>query len=403
MKVKSRWEAIQAAVPMAGDLRAVSDELLDLVPELIPTRTTPQSPIHHGEGDVWTHTLLVLRELVAGAEYGDASPAGRAVMFVSALLHDIAKPSTTVIDPDGRIRQPGHSKRGAIDARALLWSAGAPFEIRERVCSVIQHHQVPFFGIGDRGGRSGEFTVRKLSWEVRLQDLLAVARADIRGRIAADIPRVLDEIALMELMAMDLGCLTRPFPFPDSTTRFAYFRREGSIPADYPFFEADGPMVTFVCGLPASGKDFWIHHQPPAPVVAYDDMRAAMGVEHGEDEGGVAQATKERVREHLRAGQSFYWNATAIQKTFRDARVDLVRQYGGQVRIVHLEAAGPTLWRSQNQDRAHTVPEDYLQQSLLRWELPMPTEGHEVLYVSQGHRQSYLQAPSEDPQPNHHG
>lgn len=36
--------------------------------------------------------------------------------YYAALLHDIAKPSTNVIDPvNGKIGQPGHSRRGTVD------------------------------------------------------------------------------------------------------------------------------------------------------------------------------------------------------------------------------------------------------------------------------------------------
>lgn len=387
---KSRWLALVAAIPEPGVISGLGDGWLDLVPELIPTRTTPQSPVHHGEGDVWTHTTMVMGETVTSLAYEQADPDTRAVLFLACLLHDIAKPSTTVIDPDGRIRQPGHSRRGAIDARALLWGAGAPFSLRERICGVITHHQVPFFGIEARKGLAGDFTVRKLSWEVRMSDLLAVARADIRGRIAADIDRILEQIDLMELLADDIGCLRQAAGFPDADTRYAYFRRDGAISPDYPFFEAEGPTVTFVCGMPGSGKDHWIRNNTDLPVVAYDDVRDEMDVEHGDDEGRVAQLTKERAREHLRAKQSFVWNATALQKTFRDPRIDLARQYGARVRIVHVEASDAQTWRKQNRERARSVPEAYLDRSLHRWELPLATEGHEVIYVQQGQLQDYL-------------
>lgn len=76
---------------------------------------------------------------------------------MAALLHDIAKYSTTVIDPvTGAIGQPGHSRKGALDARIALWDAGMPFESREAVCRLIANHQVPFFAIeGSRNGNCG--------------------------------------------------------------------------------------------------------------------------------------------------------------------------------------------------------------------------------------------------------
>lgn len=379
-----RWAALAAATPAVGDVSAASDDLLDLVPELTPTKTTPQNPVHHGEGDVFTHTKMVIRELVSGAAYAAAAPDDRTVLFLAALLHDIAKPSTTVIDPDGRIRQPGHSRRGAIDIRSLLWRSGAPFGARERIASVVLHHQEPFMGISERRGVSGEARIRRMSWETRLDDLIAVARADIRGRIASDIRRIEGEIDLFELQAMEMDCLTKPCTFPDGDTRFAYLRRDGAIAAEYPFFEAAGPVVTFVCGMAGSGKDHWLKSNYDGPEVAFDDVRESMDLSHGDAEGQVAQATIGRVREYLRAGQSFAWNATALQKTFRDARVNLVRDYGARVRVVHVEAADEQTWRRQNAERARSVPDSYLAKSLQRWELPLPSDFHEAAYIQQG-------------------
>ncbi len=389
---QSRWALLTAIVPAPGVLAGINDNLLSIVPELIPTMTTPQSPVYHGEGDVWTHTKMVLKELIIGEDYGRATPADRAVLFAACLLHDIAKPSTTVIDPvDGRIRQPGHSKRGSIDARALLWQMGAPFEVRERVASVILHHQDPFFGIADQRGLNGEFRLIRMSWRTRMRDLIAVARADIKGRIAADIPRILDEIAVMEMAAEDLGCLDSPFAFPDPITRFAYFRRHGEISPRFAFFEDESPVVTFVCGLPGSGKDHWIGQQGgDQTVVSFDDVRADMAVDHGDAEGQVAQAAKELARVQLRQKKPFIWNATALQRSFRDPRIDLVRSYGAQVRIVHVEADSEATWKRQNRERTNSVPDAYLSRALQRWELPLGDEAHDVAYMVQGQLVSYL-------------
>jgi hypothetical protein len=59
----------------------------------------PQPPEFHPEGDVWTHTLLLLENLPA------APPLALAL---AALLHDVGKPPTfTVTD---RIRFNGHAE-----------------------------------------------------------------------------------------------------------------------------------------------------------------------------------------------------------------------------------------------------------------------------------------------------
>src|SRR5262245_60890233 len=67
----------------------------------------------------------------------------REILFAAALLHDMAKPSCTRYD-DGRIISRGHSQRGAIQARRILWELGVEFAAREQVCALVQRHQQPF-------------------------------------------------------------------------------------------------------------------------------------------------------------------------------------------------------------------------------------------------------------------
>jgi len=79
---------------------------IDAIPVLARLASTPQEPAYHGEGDVWTHTCMVVEAMVNGGAYKRASAEERFVLFYAALLHDIAKPDTTVIDPTtGRIGQ----------------------------------------------------------------------------------------------------------------------------------------------------------------------------------------------------------------------------------------------------------------------------------------------------------
>src|ERR1043165_5766242 len=132
---------LQALVPAPGrspDYPAC----LAAFPALELAKQTPQDPRYHAEGDVWTHTKMVVEALLGLPDYAAATRDDQAVLFLAALLHDIAKHATTVIDPDtGAIGQSGHSRRGSIDARIALWDAGMPFALREAMCRLIAVHQ----------------------------------------------------------------------------------------------------------------------------------------------------------------------------------------------------------------------------------------------------------------------
>lgn len=107
-----QYEALRALTPAPGkapDFNAC----LAAFPALELAKTTPQDPRYHGEGDVWTHTKMVVEALLALPQYQTADRADQEIVFLAALLHDIAKHSTTVIDPvTGAIGQPGHSRKG---------------------------------------------------------------------------------------------------------------------------------------------------------------------------------------------------------------------------------------------------------------------------------------------------
>lgn len=330
---------------------------------------TPQDAIHHAEGDVWTHTEMVVDELLALNGYAAANPAERGVLFYAALLHDMSKPETTR-EENGRIIAPGHSAKGAIAARIALWEHGVPFGLREQVCRLIEAHQVPFFAFNSRKGVPAEFTARLLAADRSLKLLCLLAEADMRGRICQDQKAVLDDIALFAEQAKELGCYDAPYAFPDDATRLAYFRSQGQRFPDEPVFLEKEFTVTLLSGLPASGKSTWADALGESmPVVSYDDLREELGFKHGQGTGTIVHAADDRMREHLRAQRPFVVNATHLSRQMRSRTLDLVRQYGGQVNVVYFEAPKEELLR-RNRQRDSTLTNDKLLKMVSRWEVP---------------------------------
>jgi len=139
-----------------------------VLPELAALAGVEQSHYHHL--DVYQHTLAVLAEAVAlerdpaavfGAEQGAAVAAllaepladeltrGDALRW-GALLHDIAKPQTRAVMPDGRVSFWHHDSQGADVARGILARLHASERLRAHVAALTRHHLRPGFLVRER-------------------------------------------------------------------------------------------------------------------------------------------------------------------------------------------------------------------------------------------------------------
>jgi len=376
------WKDIQGLIPTPGrgpDYEAC----LEAFPQLRLAIETEQSAPHHREGSVWVHTKMCIEELLSLEEYQRLPMADREVVFLALLLHDIAKCSTTVVDPDtGRIGHPGHARKGAIDARIALWDAGAPFDRREAICRLVQVHQYPMWALaGSRSGKSPEYLVRWLSWQVNLRLLALLAEADMRGRICDDAQTALDNIELFRELAREEGCFEAPRRFVDHHTRLSYFRGADVHP-DYSLFQEEGSKVIVMCGLPASGKNTWVEtHHPNLPVVSFDDSRIEMRLRHGQNEGAVAHHAVDKAKELLRKRASFVWNATHLSQQMRDKTLDLLFAYQAEVELVYLERSRTELLR-RNSKRDTSLTNKALEAMLVKWDPPTPTEVHVARYLA---------------------
>lgn len=378
--MNTSWTEIRGLTPAAGH-RADFEACLEAFPQLRLAIDTPQSGPHHKEGSVWVHTQMCIEALLDLPEYAALSREDQETVFLGMLLHDIAKCSTTVHDPEtGRIGHPGHSRKGAVDARIALWDAGAPFAEREAICRLVAGHQYPMWAmVGSRSGKSPEYLVRWLSCQVDLRLLALLAEADMRGRICDDAQTVLDNIELFRALAVEEGCFGQPRAFADDHTRVSYFRGADVHP-DYPLFQNPGSKVIVMSGLPASGKNTWIEKNcPDLPVVSYDDAREELGLRHGKAEGVVAHHAIDKAKDLLRSKVPFVWNATHLSQSMRDKALDLSYAYGAEVELVYLERPRAELLQRNNR-RDTSLTNKALQGMLFKWEPPVPTEAHRVQY-----------------------
>ena len=117
----------------AGVERLVETGLmLHIVPEFLKTIGCEQPPEWHPEGDVYTHTCIMLEML---------EPDAPLELCLAVLLHDIAKPPCQTFDDEaGRIRFNGHDAMGAEMADAILRRLRYPNDVIDAVVPMVARH-----------------------------------------------------------------------------------------------------------------------------------------------------------------------------------------------------------------------------------------------------------------------
>ena len=144
-------------------------ELLDrsgvlpiVLPEIVAMKGTAQTPDYHPEGDVFTHTLLLLNHLESPSE----------TLAYGCLLHDVAKPVCIRQDGD-RITFYGHTEQGAEMAEAILKRLKRGRAVWERVAYLVRNHlrliQAPQMRLS---------TLKRFLREDGIEELLELARID---------------------------------------------------------------------------------------------------------------------------------------------------------------------------------------------------------------------------------
>ncbi len=173
---------LKAARPSIGFALALDLGVIDRVlPEMRPLVGCEQEPEWHPEGDVWTHTLMVIDE--ARQANGDLARPQLITVMLGAVCHDLGKPATTAF-VDGRIRSLDHEQAGVAPTESLLDRLNVHsidgFDVRGQVIGLVAQHLKP--GMFYKAGNVGDGAFRRLAQKVDLELLARLARADCRGR-----------------------------------------------------------------------------------------------------------------------------------------------------------------------------------------------------------------------------
>ncbi|GAA4316955.1 AAA family ATPase [Mucilaginibacter gynuensis] len=339
----------------------------------------PQDVIYHAEGDVAIHTQMVLAALLAEPAFQQLDVQAQEILWAAALLHDVEKYSTTVMEADGRITSNGHARKGADTSRRLLYrDMPAPFAIREQIVGLVRYHGLPLW-VFEKPDPAKALIMAAA--EVNTQWLALLARADVKGRICNDMDDLLFKVDCFEAFCQEQGCWGVPRAFSSDDARMYYLQHQDAY-LDYVPFDKSAAEVILMSGLPGAGKNTFISkHYPDMPVICLDDIRNQYGISPTDKAGNgrVIQEAKEQARVFLRKQRPFVWNATNTTRQMRAQLIELFTTYKVSVRIVYIEVPYAKLLL-QNGSREAAIPLNALEKLIDKLEVPGPNEAHVVQY-----------------------
>lgn len=367
---------------MKASLLIEKHDLLDWAQEqewCEPMKNCQQDPKWHSEGDVWTHTLKVIEELTNLEAWQELSKIEQSILLWAALLHDVGKPSCTIIENE-TIKSPKHSIVGAKIAFTILSELEIEFPYRQKIISLIRFHTTAPNIIKKKNGKKKK--IIELSWLLNNYSLYLLAKADGLGREGEGKKDFFERVELFQMLAEENKCLMNKYKFKNTHSRFQYFFDENKKDPDYEAYESFKSSVIMLSGLPGAGKDTWIKkYGNNRAVISLDDLRKEMKIlPTSKENGKVIQEAQKGVKLLLANKTDFIFNATNISKSMRAKWIRIFNDYGAKIEIVYIEPSPIEKIYIQNASRKSSVPNDVIKKLFHKLEIPNLTEAHEVKY-----------------------
>jgi len=150
-------------------------------------RNAEQSPVHHPEGNVWNHTMLVIDH----AAKEKRKSKNEKIFMWAALLHDIGKPDTTE-NRKGKITSYDHEKVGAVLAKEFLKEFTQDDKFVGKVTALIRWHMQILHVV-----KINQFAdISTMKEETDINEVALLGYCDRLGRKNCDVAKEKQNIAV---------------------------------------------------------------------------------------------------------------------------------------------------------------------------------------------------------------
>jgi tRNA nucleotidyltransferase (CCA-adding enzyme) len=170
---------LRSKYPSTGFKLAKELRVLRYYPELKALIGLRQSPIHHPEGDVWTHSMMALDEM-AKLKTGDDKKDEKLLWAV--LCHDFGKATHTQLIEEN-ITAIGHEAAGIKLMRLFMSRLTNEYKLIKQIEPLVRYHLAPSQLYKQKATTKA---IRRLSTKVNIEELVLVAKADFLGRLTPE-------------------------------------------------------------------------------------------------------------------------------------------------------------------------------------------------------------------------
>lgn len=356
----------------------------DLFPYFKQMWETDQTSPYHLEGDVLTHTFMVVNALdevlymeEGGANY-EHNPRHKILLF-AAWFHDIGKPSTK----EWNEKKNRNTFNGHEEVSATLWrQLYLQFEIEpvfgEKIVELIRNHGVPT-NYPKMGALDA--TYLRLSERVNIQELFLLELADMQGRKCEDKQSLLDAVKAFKGKAQELNV-------------FNIDRFEGFHPhkfSELAYLLKNKKCLLLPIAPPGCGKTFLrdelLQFYPNTVVISPDEIRNEL---YGDkwitnyevvDNNKVFGIANHRERLSMEAGKPLvFFDAQNASIKDRKQRVADAEKYNYAIICFWFRTKLETILK-QNKERPRKTPEEYIRRAIGHLQFPTRSETDYVVYL----------------------